>query len=123
MDTLGSRLRWLRKKKKLTQEDVADILNIDRSNFPAYENDKRSLDPAYISILAEYFGVDENWLKNGNLIQTPELKKPKEENQNAIIEELKATYEQMIALKDGLIEELRQDKRFLQEQLSKPLAA
>ncbi|MNO32249.1 HTH-type transcriptional regulator ImmR [compost metagenome] len=40
MSSLGSRIRDLRKKKKLTQQYLADKLSMGRSNFGHIENDR-----------------------------------------------------------------------------------
>lgn len=54
---LSSNLRYLRKRKKLSQQQFADILNIKRSNIAAYET--KNVEPrlALINTMAEYFGV------------------------------------------------------------------
>ncbi|MES2731753.1 MAG: helix-turn-helix transcriptional regulator [Bacteroidota bacterium] len=128
MDTIGSRLRYLRKKKGLRQEDVADIIKVDRSNFPHYESNKRPIDDANITILADFFGVPEQWIKKGtDESDAPvQVRQLPESNQDSIIEELKATYEKVIEVKDGFImnlqeqiAELRRDKEFFRTSLGK----
>nr|WP_253931585.1 helix-turn-helix transcriptional regulator [Lewinella sp. W8] len=54
---LSRNLRYLRKRKKLSQQQFADILNIKRSNIAAYET--KNVEPrlALINTMAEYFGV------------------------------------------------------------------
>jgi transcriptional regulator with XRE-family HTH domain len=54
---LSSNLRYLRKRKKLSQQQFADVLNIKRSNIAAYET--KNVEPrlALINTMAEYFGV------------------------------------------------------------------
>ena len=57
MNYLSRNLRYLRKRKKLSQQQFADILNIKRSNIAAYET--KNVEPrlALINTMAEYFGV------------------------------------------------------------------
>lgn len=60
--TLGSRLRSLRKKKKMKQEDVASALSIARSTYSNYENDVHSPDKATLSKIARLFGASTDYL-------------------------------------------------------------
>lgn len=57
MNYLSSNLRYLRKRKKLSQQQLADVLNIKRSNIAAYET--KNVEPrlALINAMAEYFEV------------------------------------------------------------------
>lgn len=40
MDSIGSRMKMLRKKKHFTQEDMAEALGKSRSNYGGYETDR-----------------------------------------------------------------------------------
>lgn len=62
--TFQSRLRKLRKEKKLTQQEIADKLGITRQAYGYYENEKSKREPdlATIQKLAEIFGVTTDYL-------------------------------------------------------------
>ena len=56
-NTIGSRIRKLRKSKGVTQDDVAEYLNVKRQTIQLWESDERDLKTQYTISLAEYFGV------------------------------------------------------------------
>jgi len=56
-NTIGSRIKMLRKSKGVTQDDVADALNVKRQTIQLWENDERDLKTQYTISLADYFGV------------------------------------------------------------------
>lgn len=62
--TFQSRLRNLRKAKKLTQQEIADKLGITRQAYGYYENEnsKREPDIETIQKLAEIFDVSTDYL-------------------------------------------------------------
>jgi len=62
MDTLGSRIRYARRMKGLTQQYVADELEIARVNVTTWESDQTKPDTARIPKLAQVLGVSEGWL-------------------------------------------------------------
>lgn len=57
MNFLSSNIRFLRKRHKLSQQQLADDLGIKRSNIAAYET--KNVEPrlSLINKLADYFGV------------------------------------------------------------------
>lgn len=56
--TMGERIRFLRKKSKMTQEDLAKILGIGRSAILKYEKGQvENLPKATIEKMASVFGV------------------------------------------------------------------
>lgn len=57
---IGARIRWLRLKSKLTQQQVADALGIDRSMLSRYEKGIYRLDAQLIVPLAQLYGVQPN---------------------------------------------------------------
>ncbi|WP_410831124.1 helix-turn-helix domain-containing protein, partial [Listeria monocytogenes] len=57
----GDRLRSLRENKNLTQQKVADDLNIKRENLSNYERNKREPDYEMLKKLAEYYGVSRSY--------------------------------------------------------------
>jgi len=56
-NTIGSRIKKLRKNKGVTQDDVAEFLNVKRQTIQLWENDERDIKTQYTISLAEYFGV------------------------------------------------------------------
>ena len=69
MDTMGKRIEFFRKKRGLTQKDLADKLNLkNRGTVSAWEVDTTSPKPAMMLELckvldisiSELFGVEEN---------------------------------------------------------------
>ena len=52
---IGSNLKFLRKERNLTQEDVAKVLNITRQAYNRYENNQRELSLDMLCALADYY--------------------------------------------------------------------
>ncbi|MEN8411088.1 S24 family peptidase [Acinetobacter bereziniae] len=65
METLGSRLKNLRKTKKLTQQQVADAIGVSKTSVIYWEKDENL--PKYDSLmsLAQILGVTSDYLLNG----------------------------------------------------------
>ena len=85
MNNLGERLYELRKDKKLSQEEVADKLNVTRQTISKWETDQSMPDFDKIVPLCELYGISPNELfiklerkentnNNENLISTEEEK-------------------------------------------------
>jgi len=64
-DTLGSRLKVLRKTLKLTQEVFAAALGIDRGHVGNLENNSRQPSENLLKHICLRYGVSEAWLKKG----------------------------------------------------------
>lgn len=62
--TLGENLQQARKKKKLTQTDVANILGIKAATISGYESDYRSPDADTLAKLAQMYEVSLDALMN-----------------------------------------------------------
>lgn len=54
---IGSKIKTLRKSKKLTQFQLADALNITRASISNYELGRRTPHLAELKRIGEYFGV------------------------------------------------------------------
>lgn len=54
---IGTKLRSLRSKTKYSQQDIADMLNIDRATYTNWENETTDIKSQYIPKLAEVFKV------------------------------------------------------------------
>ncbi len=62
MATFGERLRELRDDRGLNQENIANILNVDRSTIAGYETRGRETSYSNLMILAELFDVSIDYL-------------------------------------------------------------
>jgi transcriptional regulator with XRE-family HTH domain len=62
LTTFAERLKHLRKNKELTQEKLAEVLNISKSSISMYENGNREPDFENLEIIADFFNVDLNYL-------------------------------------------------------------
>lgn len=60
--SLGKRLKELRALKKLSQSDLAIVLNVDRSTYGKYETGDSSPDYEKLIKLAEFFDVTVDYL-------------------------------------------------------------
>lgn len=59
---LGERLTRLRKSRKLTQQQVADMLHLSRGTYAQYEIDRRVPEYATLEKLADFFEVSIDYL-------------------------------------------------------------
>lgn len=59
---LNERLKECRKNKKLTQEQLAKMININRSTYAKYETGENEPDAAMLDILANFFNVSVDYL-------------------------------------------------------------
>lgn len=59
---LGSRIRQLREEGGLTQAELAERLEVDRSTVTAYETGKREPNTAGLRLIASIFGVSVDYL-------------------------------------------------------------
>ena len=61
-DKVGERVKQLRQEKSLSQQSVADVLGIDRSNYSKYELGKLEINNEMLIKLAKFFGVSTDYL-------------------------------------------------------------
>ncbi len=57
MVQLGQKLKELRKAEKLTQEQLAQKLNISRVNYTRYENDSVRPDYETVILIADFYNI------------------------------------------------------------------
>ena len=62
---MGERIKELRKSLKMTQQEFADRLNIQRGSIASYETGRISPSNATISLICKELNVFEDWLRNG----------------------------------------------------------
>ncbi|MDR0828971.1 MAG: helix-turn-helix domain-containing protein [Prevotellaceae bacterium] len=55
---IGNNIRKIRTAKNISQQVVADNLDIDRRTYSAWESGTQSVKSDYIPRLAEFFGVE-----------------------------------------------------------------
>ncbi|MBV1821185.1 helix-turn-helix domain-containing protein [Anaerosalibacter bizertensis] len=81
MSTLGERIKTLRSRYDLTQEDFGKMFNIVKSTVSMYENNKSIPDDETKKRIAEHFNVTLDWLMGYSDISCTE----KETNNDEII--------------------------------------
>ena len=65
MNTIGERIKWLRKDQNMTQQEFADRLAIKRNTIASYEIGRNMPLDAVIVLICSKFAVDETWLRTG----------------------------------------------------------
>ena len=65
MNTIGERLKRIRKDQKLTQKDFADMIGVKRNTVAMYETDRNIPLDAVINSICSKFAVNESWLRSG----------------------------------------------------------
>ena len=66
METIGERIKIVRKEKGLTQQTFADKLGLKRNTIGSYEIDAGLPSDRTISDICREFGVNEVWLRTGD---------------------------------------------------------
>ena len=61
-ETLGQRLKVARVRKRMTQEQLADIMRVPKTTLSAYENDKVDIKGSVIVELSRHLGTTPNYL-------------------------------------------------------------
>ncbi len=84
--TLGERIRELRKKHGLSQEQLADKLNVSRQAVQKWEANINEPNIETIKCIACYFQVDYEYLLNGKALEPP-LKAINDENKDTVLNE------------------------------------
>ncbi|MBQ8472354.1 MAG: helix-turn-helix transcriptional regulator [Bacilli bacterium] len=64
---IGLNLKKIRLKNKLTQSDIANILNTSQSNISSYESGKTLILTAFIYSFAKHFNVSLDYLTNRSI--------------------------------------------------------
>lgn len=63
--TFGERLYELRNKKNISQEDLAEVLDVSRQSISKWENDKAYPEMTRLLFMSEYFDVSLDYLMRG----------------------------------------------------------
>lgn len=115
MSKIANILKSLRIKENLTQEELANKMNISRSTIGMYEQGKRTPPPDVLELFADYFNVDMNYitgktdeeyyldLQTRQIAQeikdNPELRALFDASRNATPEDLEITKNLLLSLK------------------------
>lgn len=81
--TFGERLYQLRKQKYISQEELADIMNVTRQSISKWELDQTYPDIDNLVALAKYFDVSVDFLVTGEEETTANEQVQEDLNQNA----------------------------------------
>lgn len=73
---MGNRLSLLRKKHKMTQKDLADVLNVSQNTISRWEKGERQIDTSMLSPLADFFNVSIDYILLRKEISTPSVGVP-----------------------------------------------
>ncbi len=101
----GSSLRALRKKKKLTLEDLGEILKISKSSLSDYENEKSYPPLDACALMSKFFGISIDQLFYTNfdkLLRDSSLESFIEQN-NIVISEEFNTKQKQLAFENTLL--------------------
>lgn len=63
--TLGERVSIIRKKLGMSQQELANELNLSKNYISLVENNKRNLSYTAQTVLCSISGANENWLRTG----------------------------------------------------------
>ena len=83
-NTFGLRLIEIRKKANISQEELAELLDVSRQSISKWENDKAYPEMTRLIFISDYFKVSLDYLMRGEEKETVELPKPEklEEDKN-----------------------------------------
>ncbi len=62
MDTIGKKIKYIRKEKGLTQKNLADEIKITKQQVSNIENELCNPSIDFLSKMILYFNVNSNWL-------------------------------------------------------------
>lgn len=65
METIGERIKKIRKEKTMTQEEFANNLGTKRGNIAKYETGDNIPSDAVIALICKTYNVAEAWLRTG----------------------------------------------------------
>lgn len=89
----GDILKTLRVEKNLTQDDIANLLNLKRQTYSAWERNISNPDIDTINFLADYYGVSTDYMLGRTNVRNSEIE----------MEELnKLAYKEIYSVEDAL---------------------
>jgi len=98
MQHIGITLKTLREEKGLTQQQVADLVHMHRSNYSKVEKGERDLSLESVNVVAKYFGYTIDQLVNfdGNIPEEVTIEDKSLIEQVRLIEELEEEERNMV---------------------------
>lgn len=100
-DSIGQKLRLLRREKRMTQQDLADALDVKRATISNYEIGRRSPHLSELRRIAEYFGVGLDYFgvaQTDDILDLVARAKKVFDNGNIPIEKKEAVYKELMKL-------------------------
>lgn len=79
MGLFSQRLQYLRKKERLTQQDLAQKIGVAKSTISQYEKGSRQPNLEMLEKIADFFNVDIDYLMGRDLTQKIEYTEKKKE--------------------------------------------
>ena len=111
MATFGERLKYLRKEKQLTVEELASKLGSAKSTISRYENNLRDPKRDFLEILSNFFDVSVDYLLGKSDIKNVEKQNEHEEKVLQVFEEYKNLSEENKEIIIQLIKNLNSGKK------------
>mgnify|MGYP000895140789 CR=1 FL=1 len=75
---MGERIKELRKRLNLTQEEFGERIQVKRSTIATYEVGRNEPIDGVIKLICIVYNVNEDWLRNGNGKMFKEMSVPEE---------------------------------------------
>jgi transcriptional regulator with XRE-family HTH domain len=104
---IGERLKDLRKQQDITQDEVADLLEVKRQTYSAYERNVSTPDAMTLKILAAFFGVTADYLLGSTNNPIPPSTAQPPDSFDGLSEDSQrelAKYAELLKLRDRAVE-------------------
>lgn len=75
---MNKRIKTIRKRLNLTQDEFAEKLGLARNSIASYESGRRTPNEAIVKSICREFNVNQDWLVNGNGSMFVELSREEE---------------------------------------------
>lgn len=98
--TLGARIKYLRNRKHMTQDELGKVLGVSKVSVSGYENNTRQPDNSALVKLADYFSVTTDYLL-GNVQANPNEDTPKHIDVEDIVDDAAMLTSRNQALSDA----------------------
>lgn len=72
-DTMGHRIRWKRRRLRLSQSDVAEKVGVSMAAVSLWETGRTNISSDKLLALAEVLSCDVEWLLNGSQLQHTDI--------------------------------------------------
>lgn len=117
METIGSRIKSLRKEKMLTQQQLADYIGVSKTSVIYWEKDETIPKHESLLLLSQKLGVDSNYIMygEGNFQLQTQSKQFQAQSENSLsTSNLSPEVEKLINLLKKLDSEDRLNKEIIQ---------